>query len=279
MSTPYTPVATYHGQINVTVDGDLANAGEFNTPYEQCADNAAFCKAVIDPLITGGTISPSGFITLDTKLTVPSFHCTGDATVDGPIFNNAGEILTGQVICSGDVGADTVTAEGDIQTVTGSLATAGASIGPTGDFSGRNVTASGNVAVSGTAALTDATVSGAMSVAGSIIAALNFSVTGRPRVRSVRGVDSAAVTYAAYFNIISFPNMASVDRIGANAAVIDAGGGQGDWMILCIDPTAHQLQVDFPGGATVTFPVATLVPQAALFAFIGSAWIGPLFQV
>lgn len=282
MSTPYTPVATYHNQINVTVDGDFAIAGEFNPPYQQCADNAAFCKQVIDPLVSGGTITPTNPLTINTELIVPAFECTGDSTFVGQINNTSGHLLTGTFTCTGaagvtgnltvggTVGAAAVSADGDIQSVGGSLATDGASIAPSG-----NITTAGTLAVSGTTSLTDLNASGSVSLVGSVIAALNFSGIGRVRMRSVRGVDSAAVTYAAHFNLISFPNMASVDRV----ATIDTGGGPGDWMFLCVDPTAHALTVNFPGGATVTFPTSTLKTQAALFAFISSAWVGPLFQI
>lgn len=272
MSTPYTPVATYHNQINVTVDGDLANAGEFNPPYQECADNAAFCKAAIDPLISGGTISPSGPLIIAAEVSVNALHVTAgnatfaaDAVATGSFVSTAGNIVAsaGDISASGDatiggtVGAGAVNADGDIQTVSGSLATAGASIAPSG-----NINTAGSLSVAG-----------ATSLLGAITDPLNFTSLGRARMRSVRGTDFAAVTYAAYFNLIFWPNMATTNR----TAIIDAGGGQGDWMFCSIDATTNSLTVNFPGGATVTFaPSAN--PQTALFAYIGTQWFGPLFK-
>lgn len=118
MSTPYTPVAIYHTQIDVTVDGDLANAGEFNTPYQQCADNAAFCKGVIDPLISGGTLSPTAKLFLD-----QSFEISGgnSLTVTGGIecfgffecLSSSGSHFVGDMTCDAAVNCATLSCSGD----------------------------------------------------------------------------------------------------------------------------------------------------------------------
>ena len=77
MSTSYTPsTTTFHSTITVVSDGDAVNALDNNAAPQQVADNAAYLQTKISPLISGGTIAPSGALTITSAISL-----TGNATL------------------------------------------------------------------------------------------------------------------------------------------------------------------------------------------------------
>ena len=56
----YTPTATFHSTITVIDDGQGVNAAVTNVAPKQIADNAAYLNTKISPLVSGGSITPTG---------------------------------------------------------------------------------------------------------------------------------------------------------------------------------------------------------------------------
>ncbi len=204
MSTPYTPSPTYHTQIDVTVDGDLANAGEFNTPYQQCADNAAYCKSVLQPLVDGGTISPTAKLFL-----AQSFEISGgnSLTVTGGIecfgffecLSGSGSHFVGDMTCDAAVNCASFSSVGDA-TVGGELRVTGAveisgncQVDGNGTTVGNQVVV-GNTTLVGPAVLSDTSVGTVLS---KLATALTYGPIGTDRGRCPRrpliGTDTGTV--------------------------------------------------------------------------------------
>jgi len=303
MSTPYTPVATYHPQINVTVDGDLADSTEFNTPYEQCADNGAYCKSILDPFVTGGTVSPAGTLTFACSIAISganSLSVTGGATVFGGFEVHGATFLdtTVDIVGVTTVGA-TITAAGTITSTGGDLvcvagtiaAVAGNIQAVAGDVSaGGNVNAGGDANITGSLVTgADATVGGNLEVDGTTsfvghitsTAAFDDSVTlfkplllsslGQLTLRRTTGLSgTSGVHYGGRFNWINWFSLTTIPV----TAIIDNETTQpaGSFILFTMYASTQVLTIDLPGAPGAFVFAGDSAAHSGIALYDGTVW-------
>jgi hypothetical protein len=243
MSTPYTPVPTYHSQISVTVDGDPADANEFNTPYQQCADNAAFCRSVIDPLINGGTFSPAGNITFNCSLAVDSIGTTNACSVGTLLSVLGNSQLFGLVQCFNglQVVSGNASVAGSITSTGGNIATVSGAINSGGDLNVAGTSSLlGALSVSG-----NSTLGGSVTLTGSVVSPIAFTGSGRALDTFLIWPDSGSHTVSAkYQNIYIDPSTTN------NLTVtIDTDHEDGDHVYISYPSSSHTITIDFAGTA------------------------------
>ena len=270
MSTPYTPSPTYHSTISVTVDGDPADAAEFNTPYQQCADNAAYCKQVIDPLVLGGTISPATTLFIDQHVVIPTESLTANSLVANSVLTSHGALtvdttshLKGDVTADHHINCETLTVtsasrfEGDLLAV-GPSATFNCPTEVDGSF-----TASANSTLG--SSNSDLVTVKASSV---VLAPMTFGLPGRATWTAVLGNNFDNSTYLEGTQYIFWGTTTlTADRIQFLEGSL---GDIGDHILLTYYGTTHTLTFRFPGSTSVSLGASGT--HWSLHVLVGGVW-------
>jgi len=237
---------TYANVAEIHLTGDFACDGVVTF------DNCTLSGALVAAAATLSALTVSGATAL-TSLTVDDNTTLGSSGADtvhalGPVTLDSTLLVKGNTTL-GDSGSDTVEITGP-------------------------ATLDSTLLVKGNTTLGDAS-----SDTVSVVATATFSelpvFSGGLAWRQTTGTDAAGVTYSAHYNFIRWP------PLGTNrTATIDTDGSGNRFMFVALDGTGgtpHDLTVNFPGGATITF-TGGASSQCALFIHNGTQWLGPIFK-
>ncbi len=243
MSSTYTPANTFHANITIPSDGDLADAGSVNAALEALADNYTY----INNFITG--FNP-GADFLNAHFTSPTFS-GAPISFTSPIHGDGTFLFLSQPGETTIVLGPSILSAGNTHRVDGNLNVVGTfhvASGGTGF-----VDAGGNLVLAGTT-----TVTGALSCAG--IGHINY--------REIVGTDSNMTITVNDCDTIRTPGAFAAPRVWT----IDTTGAFGSPRIkVVISPAvgSAQLTIQWRNTTPTVVGAITIVPNATnLGAFV-----------